>query len=376
MSWKEVNRMSLRKEFVLLAQKEGSNVSELCRRFGISRKTGYKWIQRHQEGGEKNLEDRSRRPKSSPRQTAPKMVEAIETQRGKGWGGRKIRARLIALGHENVPAPSTITAVLRRRNLVDEEESRKHQPYKRFAKENANELWQIDYKGDFPTLKQRCHPLSVVDDSTRFLAGLSACGDQRRETAQACLEEVFRRYGMPLAMLMDNGSPWGGGEACEHTRLSVWLMRLGIRTLHGRPYHPQTQGKVERFHRTLKGELLNRESFLDLAHCQRRFDEWREEYNYERPHEALGMATPGSRYTPSPRTFPETLPAIEYAPGRLVRKVQHGGRIAFHNREYRVGHAFIGLPVALHPTEKDGIVEVYFCRQKIKTLDLHSRENS
>jgi len=376
MPWTEVNRMSLRKEFVMLAQNDSVDISELCRRFGISRKTGYKWLKRYREGGEANLKDRSRQPTRCPHQTPSTMEKKVVElrKRKSAWGGRKIRAHLLQKGHKGVPAASTITEILRRKKQLDPQESQKHQACCRFEKETPNELWQMDFKGDFPTLEKRCYPLTLLDDCSRFALGLFSCANQQRDTVQSCLERVFQHGGMPHAMLMDNGPPWGGGETCEYTRITVWLMRLGIRVYHGRPYHPQTQGKVERFHRTFKVELVQRESFVDLAHCQRRFDQWREEYNYERPHEALDLATPGSRYHPSSLSYPAHLPPIEYETGALVRKVQHGGRIAFHCREYRVGHAFVGLPVALKPSAVDGVMEVYFCQHLIKMLDLRGEE--
>jgi transposase InsO family protein len=377
MPWNEVDRMSLRNEFVELARREDWNFSELCRRYGISRKTGYKWLARYRQGGRENLRDRSRRPQHCPHQTTAEMEAKIVTLRKEkpAWGGRKLRTALQRSGVA-APSASTITVILRRQQILEAQDGTTPRPYQRFEKEHPNELWQMDFKGDFPTLQRRCYPLTLLDDCTRFSPGLFSCGDQRRETVQSHLEAVFRRYGMPHAMLMDNGSPWGGGDTREHTRLSVWLMRLGIRVKHGRPYHPQTQGKLERFHRTLQGEVLVRESFVDLTACQQRLDAWREEYNFVRPHEALEMATPGSRYRPSPLAYPEALPPIEYAPGGLVRKVQNGGRITYRNREYRVGHAFVGLPVALRPTAVDGILEVWFLQHPIKILDLRATERS
>jgi len=212
MSWNEVNRMSLRHEFVLLSQKEGANIAELCRRFQISRKTGYKWIKRYKEGGVETLKDRSTKPQTCPHQIKPEIETAILLLRKKKptWGGRKLRKRLQVIGHSGLPSASTITAVLRRGNALEERECGKHKPHKRFQKETPNELWQMDFKGDFPTLEKRCYPLSVLDDCTRFVAGLYSCGDQKRETVQGCLEHAFQHYGLPHAMLMDNGPPWGG----------------------------------------------------------------------------------------------------------------------------------------------------------------------
>ena len=169
---------------------------------------------------------------------------------------------------------------------------------------------------------------------------------------------------------MDNGSPWGSDAEHPYTPLTAWLIRLGIRVSHSRPYHPQTQGKDERFHRTLNVEVLKGNVFHDLNHCQRIFDEWRDVYNFERPHEAIGMAVPASRYRPSGRAFPETLLAIEYGSGDVVRKVQAKGEIHYRGFVFKVGKAFHGYPVALRPANEDGVMSVYFCRQRIADIDL------
>jgi hypothetical protein len=171
-------------------------------------------------------------------------------------------------------------------------------------------------------------------------------------------------------MLMDNGSPWGDDRDHPHTILTAWLIRLGIRISHGRPYHPQTQGKDERFHRTLQAELLNRSTLVNLSDCQTHFDEWRGMYNHERPHEALGLQPPASQYQVSPRSFPEVLPPVLYDVGEIVRKVDDGGKISFHNRSFRVGKAFRHQPVALRASLQDGEYEVFFCSLKVAQISL------
>ena len=373
MPWKEETAMSLRGEFVEQARQEGANVSELCRGFGISRTTGYKWLRRYSQEGRAGLSDRSRRPKSSPRRTCAALEADVLQVRGEHptWGGRKIKAHLERKGHHDLPAPSTIGAILKRRELVEPEESRKHKPYERFEREKPNELWQMDFKGHFALAGGgRCHPLTVLDDHSRFLLGLQACADETRETVQEQLAAIFRLYGLPEVMLMDNGSPWGDRAEQPFTVLVAWLMRLGIRVTHGRPYHPQTQGKDERLHRTLNEELLQRRVLHDLEESQRAFDAWRLMYNTERPHEALGLAVPAERYTPSPRAFPEALPPIVYDSGSIVRRVDEKGRISFHNRPFRVGRAFAHQPVALAPDDQDGDFVVSFCRQHIARISL------
>jgi len=370
MPWKQVTPMSQRKELVSLALTDGANMARLCRRFEISRKIGYKWLARYREEGEDGLADRSRRPHHSPGETREALVAAVLGVRAAhpAWGGRKIRARLQAQGQEEVPAASTITGILRRHGLIDPAESAKHQPWQRFEAEAPNDLWQMDFKGHFEAAAGRCHPLTVLDDHSRYALGLEACADERLHTVQQRLTYIFRRYGLPRKMLMDNGPPWGA-EA-DYTSLTVWLLRLGVGVSHSRPCHPQTMGKDERFHRTLKAELLQYCQGRELVHCQPRFDAWRLTYNLERPHEALGMAVPASRYRDSPRGFPERLPSREYGPGDLVRKVSVIGEITFRNRSFRVGKAFRGETVALRPTVTDGQWEVYFGQHRIGQINL------
>lgn len=349
-------------------------MSELCRRYGISRQTGYKWLQRYRQGGLEGLADQSRRPNHSPRQTA-RMVEALVVaarQSHPAWGGRKLRRWLVNRGHTDVPAPSTITAILRRYGLLDPAQSHKHRPVQRFEMSGPNELWQMDFKGYFPAGDgQACHPLTVLDDHSRFLVGLRACPNETRHTVQQHLTDLFRTYGLPQRMLMDNGSPWGGTTQARYTRLTVWLLQLGVGVSHGQAYHPQTQGKDERLHRTLQAELLATHAMPNLPACQRAFDIWRDLYNFERPHEALALGVPVTRFQPSERPFPETLPTLTYPPDMVVRKVDVSGRISFHNRPVRIGKAFQGYPVALVPEPLvDGLFHVFFGPFEIRTLDL------
>lgn len=373
MPWKEMTSMSLRTEFVHLAEREGANCSQLCRHFGISRKTGYKWLKRYREGGESALADRSRRPHHSPGRSAADMEALVVQVRQEhpAWGGRKIKAYLEHKGHNWLPSPSTITAILRRNDQIPAEEAAKHRPFQHFEMEQPNQLWQMDFKGYF-ALKEGgyCHPLTVLDDHSRFLLGLRACPNETCQTVQEQLTGIFRGYGLPERMLMDNGSPWGDDAHQPYTRLTVWLIRLGVQISHGRSYHPQTQGKDERLHRTLQDELLSLYMLLNLPHCQVHFDCWRDVYNHERPHEALDMQPPASRYQPSPRPFPEGLPPILYDTGDIVRKVDASGKISFQNRSFRVGKAFRYNPVALRPTQWDGKYDVFFCHQKVAQINL------
>jgi len=374
MPWKECSAMSLRREFVTFALLHDGTFQALCDSYGISTKTGYKWLARYHEQGEAGLEDRSRRPHRSPSRSPVALEDTILALRGQhpAWGGRKLRQLLLNRAESRVPAASTITEILRRHGLLSPEESAKRQAWQRFEHDAPNGLWQMDFKGDVPVeAGGRCHPLTVLDDHSRFSLCLQACGNQKTETVKPPLTAAFRRYGLPEAMIMDNGPPWGH-EGPFYTRFAAWLIRVGITVSHSRPYHPQTLGKDERFHRTLKDEVLIRQPFRDLAHCQQRFDHWRDIYNQVRPHEALKMQTPATRYRLSSRSFPEQFEPIDYGPGAIVRKVQHNGEISYRGRYFMVGRAFHGYPVALRYTDVDGVMDIYFCHQRVSKLDLRA----
>jgi transposase InsO family protein len=378
MPWRELSVMDQREEFVRLALAEGANKRELCRRFGISRDKGYKWLRRYRPGDSSSLADHSRRPQRSPLRTdaaTEAAVLGIRAGSNNAWGARKIARVMERTGGLDAPALSTITEILRRHGKLADKASGHPGRFRRFERAAPNELWQMDFKGHFPLLFGRCHPLTVLDDHSRYALGLEACADERDQTVRERLSAVFRRYGLPWTMLMDNGSPWGdtAGEP-RFTVFTIWLMRLGVWVIHGRPYHPQTQGKDERFHRTLKAEVLSGRSFRDTRECQHAFDRWRPVYNHERPHEALGLEPPVSRYRVSPRAFPDALPAIEYGPGDIVRKVDTGGFISFKNRAVRIGKPFRGQPVALRTTNVDGVINVHFCAQQIGLIDLRTGE--
>src|SRR5258706_5101008 len=372
MPWQEVCTMSLRKEFVMLASSEGANRAALCRRFGISGKTGYKWLGRARSVESARLANEWGRPCHSPTRTAQVVEDAILALRDKhpAWGARKLRRRLHDLGWDALPVPSTVQAILQRRGRIDPAQSSKHQPWQRFEHEQPNALWQMDFKGHFALGAARCYPLTVLDDHSRYNLCLHACANEQGRTVQSQLMCTFKRYGLPQRIAVDNGPPWGDALDSPYTPLVAWLIRLGVAVSHSRPYHPQTLGKDERFHRTLKAEVIARYSFADLDTAQVRFDRWRHVYNFERPHEAIGMQTPATRYGPSPRSLPDILPLIEYARGDIVRRVQQHGFISYRGRQFRISKAFTGYPVALRPTVTDGVMEVFFCHQKIAQIDL------
>lgn len=374
MPWHTQTPMSQRLEFVVLATGSGLAFSELCRRFGVSRKTGYKWIGRFKAGGQEALVERSRRPHRSPRLIAPKVAQAVIALREETtWCGRKLRRRLQMTGFTPLPAASTCTEILRRADLLKKDGPRG--PLQRFERPSPNELWQMDHKGDFPLQSgQRCHALTVLDDHSRFNLVLDAADNQRTPTVQAALTTAFARYGLPEAILCDNGATWRSlGDGSGHTPLTVWLLRLGVRVLHGRPYHPQTQGKEERFHKTLQQEVISRHTWRDLAHCAMEFSRFRQRYNHERPHDSLEENTPASRYQPSVRALPAHLPALEYSADMDVRVVRAKGVITFRNQTWGIGQAFASLPIGLRPSpQADGQWEAYFGFFKLGILDFTS----
>lgn len=368
MPWQECSRMTERQEFVTFARQEGANIAALCQQFGISRKTGYKWLARA-KGGAMDLTDQSRRPQASPHATPPTVVSAVLALREHHptWGGRKLHHALAHQGMMQPPAPSTITAILRRHGLLVPAPPARD--FRRFEHPTPNALWQLDFMGHRALEQGRVHPLTVLDDHSRFALALQACGDQQTATVRDALTTVFQRFGLPQVILCDNGSPWA--PAGEHglTRLEAWWLRLGIDPWHGRPYHPQTQGKVERLHGTIARDVFGRRALADLAVTQTAFDRFRTIYNHERPHQALDDGIPADRYQPSPRPFPASLPEIVYQSDDQVRLVTIHGSIQWQRRRVFVSRGLVGEPVAIRPTTQDGVWHVFYCQRHVAIID-------
>lgn len=377
MPWQEETPMSLRREFVALAKTESIPFTQLCQRFGISRTTGYKWLNRAEEAENENFADRSRRPYTAPTKTPADIEYEVLTLRRQhpAWGGRKISRILNNRGLKNVPAPSTVTHILQRYGLISPRKTGEGAIYCRFEHEKPNQLWQMDFKGHFATQQGRCEPLTVLDDHSRYNLVLHAMSSTNTIPVKQVLTDTFRQYGLPYRINADNGQPWGSPRARTHglSRLSVWLIRLGVKISFSRPAHPQTNGKDERFHRTLKAEVLKGKTFIDLSHAQHAFDEWRAIYNHVRPHDALNLAVPASRYEPSTRPFPECLPDIEYGPDDIILTVTTKGLVRFKKHQILISKGLAGLPIAFRPAHKrDGVFEIYFCHQRLRELDLSS----
>jgi transposase InsO family protein len=372
MPWHEVSVMDQRREFVRLAMQEGANRRELCRRFGIHPDTGYKWLARSQV--DQDVADQSRRPHSSPGQTDRELEERILSVRDAhpAWGARKIACCLEREGCRS-PAISTVHEILRRAGRIKPPIGGAVAS-QRFEMPAPNLLWQMDFKGWVRLGNDmQCHPLTVVDDHSRYDLCLQACADQRTDTVRSRLEKTFRHYGLPQAFFVDNGSPWGDPSGERWTRFSVWLLKLGIAVIHSRPYHPQSRGKNERFHRTLVAEVFALRRFRDLAETQCAFDTWREVYNFERPHEALGQQVPASRYRPSQRSMPDRLPEVEYDSGEIVRRVSTTkAYVSFKGHQWKVPQAFRGERLVIRPTANSAQYGVFFGAHQVAIIDLAS----
>lgn len=375
MPWQPRAMMEIKQEFIALASQAGANRRELCRRFGISPTTGYVLLKRHAQEGPSGLTGRSRRPHSSPWQTDAVLEQAVLQVRTEHptWGGRKIARRLCDLGLGAVPSPSTVTAILHRHGCIGEQASLAAQHWKRFEHEQPNALWQMDFKGDFHTTRARCHALTLLDDHSRYSLAVQACPDVRGDTVMPHLERVLQRYGLPARINVDNGAPWGTPRQPDNSlsSLAVWLIRLGIRLSHSTPYHPQTNGKIERLHQTLKKDVLNGRTFVDLTHAQQAFEHWRHTYNHVRPHDSLELDTPARHYNASARSYPAALPPIEYPEGDLIVTVGWNGEVRLNKHRFKVSNALLKLPIALRPDPKrDGRFTLYFCHHRFGHIDL------
>lgn len=374
MPFQEFTIVSSRESFVREARQADANLRALCRAYGISPTTGYRWLNRYRADGDAGLRDHSRRPHTSPARTADEVAAGVLALRREhpAWGGRKLHHRLRALG-QPAPAASTCTEILRREGVLDPERVAKPRALQRFTADGPNALWQMDFKGGITLQTRSVSPLLVIDDASRSLLAAHVCLSQSFVVVHGVLQSLFRLVGLPERILCDNGNPWASPPTPGSlTRLGAWWIRLGIRISHGRPFHPQTQGKVERAMRISEDELFRWSEFGDGASLQAGLDQWRQCYNTERPHESLDFATPASRYQPSPRVFPELLPPIVYRADDIVRKVSAPGVVSLHNQRIRISHALIGEPVAFRPTATDGVYSVHYCDHYVREIDVRT----
>ena len=356
MPWKDKTVEELRKEFIEAAN-TASNFSSLCREFGITRKTGYKWLKRCEESDD--LTDRSHVPHCIPGKTPEEIERIILNLRSEnpGWGAKTLRKVLENNGYANLPCVRTINNILLRNGCISEAESQKRKEFIRFQREYCNELWQVDFKGDFALLDgTRCFPLDILDDCSRYC--LRAEGKSNTQGVRQSFEATFVEFGLPKAILSDNGAQFAGFKG-GYTQFERWLMDLDIIPIHGRIMHPQTQGKIERFHRTMKTELLEHRIFANLSEASVALDQWRIKYNEVRPHEALGMKCPAEVYIPSQRSYPTKIEPYEYSGLYHMVKVNNWGYLRFDNIRVFLSETMADTYLEIRPTENDSFWVCY-----------------
>jgi len=349
--WKVLPVSDVRFAFLYQVRELKRPIAQVCRDFGISRKTAYKWIERGRSDKPQPLEDQSRRPRSSPRKTSPEIEQEILAVRTRfGWGARKIRAYLVQQKGLALPSINTVQTILHRYGCLIREAPPK--PLQTFERPLANQLWQLDFKGPLEVERQRVCPLSILDDHSRFLLKVQAGPDLTMNTAWKLLWDTFGEYGLPEALLCDNAFSNRSQNDVGLSRFDSWLVRLQIRPLHGRPYHPQTQGKVERLHRTYDEEMLRHVRRDTVENFNQDAERWRREiYNTIRPHEALGDQPPISRFQPSRRSRPAVLPVPEYPTGAVLRKVSCRGEVSYKSYRILVGKGLDGETVEIREQE-------------------------
>ena len=374
MAWYERTVEEMREEFARRVLAQERSKAALCREYGISRPTGDKWLERFQAG--ESMSDRSRAPKTTPGRTAPEMEDQIVALRRKypAIGAAKLRKMLANEGHTNLPCVRTVNNILHRHGLIEREASLAATPHQRFEKSVPNEMWQADFKGHFAMKNgYRCHPLNILDDHSRFNLCVEALSGETFEDVKPVLVRLFREYGIPFSFLCDNGNPWGTSQSLGYTRFEVWLMELGILTLHGRIRHPQTQGKEERFNGSFTKECLKQHEILDLVHAQQVFDEYRAFYNEVRPHFSLNLDVPQKHYQTSSRAMPEQIEEWEYGPEYKLCKVKETGYFNYKGQGYFLSEAFAGKHIAVRESHLPGQITLVFRQFKVGRIDLDSR---
>lgn len=378
MPWMETQVMDQRQEFVLRSLQTEADFGVLCREFGISRKTGYKWKERFLADGLTGLHDQSRRPKRSPKEVGEAMVcEAINVKLAhREWGARKVLAVLAkTMPSSDLPSESSLKRIFDRVGLVAHR--RRRGPESQGARlqtpiraERPNQVWTIDFKGWWYTLdRRRFEPLTIRDDYSRYLLCAQAMPDARTETVQSQMSRVFDRYGLPEVIRSDNGSPFAARNSpLGLSRLSAWWLTLGVNLDRIKPGRPDQNGGHERMHRDMALGVERRPA-ADLVAQQAELDEWRRSFNEERPHEALGMRVPAEMYERSPRRFDPSPVELEYPAGYEVRKVNHRGGISIRDRAIGISEALRGYDVGLESIAAHRYA-VWFCRVPLGQVDV------
>lgn len=379
MPWRETKPMKERILFIADLESCLYTMSELCQRYGVSRKTGYKWAERYLEGGLEELRDRPRVAQNYPHRTEARVVAALEQARCKrpSWGPRKLLAYLRKRHPDwSWPAVSTAGDILRRAGLVKPRSRRSRAPHPgrpKLEAEAANDLWSMDFKGQFRTGDRRyCYPLTVMDRYSRYLLECKGLASTEVAGAQPVIERVFRTFGLPEAIVTDNGSPFSSPALCGLSRLSVWWIKLGIRPLLIEPAHPEQNGGHERMHRTLKEETT-RPPAGNLASQQRRFESFQWCFNDERPHEALADQCPGELYAPSLRSYPERVEEMSYPGHYEVRRVRRNGSIRWQGEELFLSQVLSGELLGLEESA-DGVWSLWFGPLLLGRFDERERQ--
>ena len=367
MPWERTDMSEQRVKFVVRAASGKEQMAALCREFGVSRPTGYRWRRRFERTGSvAAVVECSRRPRHSPLQTATEKEDRVVALRQQqGWGAKKLE---VLLREEGTPLKGiTINRILQRRGLVRKKDS--HPPaLLRFERAAPNELWQMDGKGEYRGGDGTCYPLSILDDHSRYAVGLYSLPAFTAEQVYPCLVRTFERYGVPEAMLMDRGSIWWGTKnGYGLTWLSVRLIEQGIGLHYGRVHHPQTQGKVERFHRTLNEAIRYRGKPERLAEWPQALEEFRQIYNQQRPHEALQMKRPAERYEPSSRSYQVQPREWEYPVGSTVRRLNAKGLLYWERKSWFVCEALAGRRVRVEKAA--GALLVSYRHMYVREID-------
>jgi transposase InsO family protein len=372
--WRESHTVSERMKFVVRLN-AGESMSDLCREFGISRKTGYKFWERYKQEGPGGLEDASRAPKRVARRTAAEIEQALVDARNRHptWGGRKLKR---AIEREQpgliIPSASTVSGILKRHGLTKPRRRwQRPTPWRSplTAPQAANEVWAVDYKGQFRLgTGEYCYPLTATDVHSRFLLAVEALESTDEESAREVFRGLFQERGLPEIIRSDNGTPFASCGLAGLTSLSAWWLRLGIRHERTEPAHPEQNGQHERMHRTLKAETT-RPAGRNVLEQQERFDTFRQVFNEERPHEALGLKTPAEVYQPSPRHYPAPLPELRYPLHDDVLLVTKHGHIRLpKGRTVFLSNALADQPVGLREGD-DGRWLVTFVNLDLGTYD-------
>ena len=373
MPWQEVTPVEQRLEFIREYETELFTMTELAAQYGISRKTGYKWVERYAADGVLGLQDRSRRPHDSPQATAPDLVQvliAVRTRHPR-WGAKKLLAVAARRAPKAAwPCPSTVSAHLKARGLITARRRRRPPvvvPSTRPPITHTNEVWTADFKGEFLTGDHRyCYPRTVRDGWSRFVLRCDALTAHTLAVTRPGFERTFAEYGLPERLRSDNGPPFGGPGLGRLSALAVWWIRLGIVPERIAPGHPEQNGSHEQFHAVLKAATA-RPPAATAGAQQRRFTRFCTEYNHERPHEALNQAVPATRYQSSPRPLPRRLPPLEYPGHAEIRRVDQNGNVSWRQPLF-VSAALAGEAVAFEEVD-DGIWTVTFASVVLGRFD-------